>query len=112
MSRIHREDAVQKLTEVKVVTRTMDYLTEGLSPKLEGARDAAIIRCVSVRLSLLAASAAEERGVVHAERGRSAKGDKPQDCGQRDGLLYRNSHPACGAAHDAAVECDSVRPGL
>jgi len=49
---------------------------------------------------------------VHAERGRSAKGDKPQDCGQRDGLLYRKSHPACGAAHDAAVKCDSVRPAF
>jgi len=52
MSRMHREDAVQKLTELKVVTRTTDYLTEGLSPSFEGAHDAAIIRCVSVRLSL------------------------------------------------------------
>ena len=52
MSRMHREDAVQKLTELKVVTRTADYATEGLNPDFGGARDAAIVRCDSSRPGL------------------------------------------------------------
>lgn len=32
---MQREDAVQKLTELKVVGRIMDYLTEGLSMHVE-----------------------------------------------------------------------------
>ena len=32
---MQREDAVQKLTELRVVTRIMDYLTEGLSPHVD-----------------------------------------------------------------------------
>ena len=35
MTCMQREDAVQKLTELKVVGRIVDYLTEGLSPHVE-----------------------------------------------------------------------------
>ena len=35
MAGMQREDAVQKLTELRVVTRIMDYLTEGLSPHVD-----------------------------------------------------------------------------
>ena len=52
MSHMHREDAVQKLTELKVVTKTIDDLTGGLSPDSGGARDVAIVRCDSVRPGL------------------------------------------------------------